>query len=159
MHDARYGSLAVVWTQSSGPSTQDSGLRTIVCPSPRRPSPAVFIICHSPFAAFIHHSSFITHHSLPPSPPRPLRRPSRNHISYQSIETRQADVIRKILEHCGPWHDPPPRAPPRPISPSRPVRSSARMEFARGSTDEVDPDFLEHLRREAMVQLELPWEA
>ena len=23
------------------------------------------------------------------------------------IEARQGDVIRKILEHCGLWHDPP----------------------------------------------------
>ena len=28
-----------------------------------------------------------------------------------------------------------------------------------GFTHEVDPDFLEHLRREAIEQPELPWEA
>src|SRR5271165_6317871 len=29
------------------------------------------------------------------------------------IEARQDKVIRKILEHCGLWHDPSARAPPR----------------------------------------------
>ncbi len=72
------------------------------------------------------------------------------------IEARQGDTIRKILEHCGLWHDPPPRAPPRPAPSSRPVRSSPASE--PGITHEVDPDFLEHLRREAIEQPELPWE-
>jgi len=36
------------------------------------------------------------------------------------IEARQEEVIRKILRHCGLWHDPPPRAPPKPSSPSPP---------------------------------------
>jgi len=72
------------------------------------------------------------------------------------IEARQGDTIRKILEHCGLWHDPPPRAPPPPSSPSRPVRSSPASD--PGITHEVDPDFLEHLRREAIDRPELPWE-
>jgi hypothetical protein len=29
------------------------------------------------------------------------------------IEAHQGDTIRKILEHCKLWQDPPPRAPPR----------------------------------------------
>ena len=66
------------------------------------------------------------------------------------IEAHQADLIRKILEHCGLWHDPPPRVPPRP------VRSSPASD--PGITHEVDPDFLEHLRREELDQPELPWE-
>ena len=41
------------------------------------------------------------------------------------IEAHQPDLIRRILEHCGLWHDPPPRGPPRSSSPSRPVRSVA----------------------------------
>ena len=60
------------------------------------------------------------------------------------IEAHQADLIRKILEHCGLWHDPPPRALPRP------VRSSPASD--PGITHEVDPDFLEHLRREELDQ-------
>ncbi len=66
------------------------------------------------------------------------------------IEAHQADLIRKILEHCGLWHDPPPLAPPRP------VRSSPASD--PGITHEVDPDFMEHLRREELDQPELPWE-
>jgi len=69
------------------------------------------------------------------------------------IEARQGDVIRKILEHCGLWHDPPPRAPPTAARPSRPVRPPD-PDF----TYEADPDFLEHLHREKVEQPELPWE-
>jgi hypothetical protein len=29
------------------------------------------------------------------------------------IEARQQDVVRRILEHCGLWTDPPPRLPSR----------------------------------------------
>ena len=51
------------------------------------------------------------------------------------------------------WHDPPPRAPPEklrfPQQPSPPDPDWAR-------TVEVDPDFLEHLRRERAEQAELP---
>jgi hypothetical protein len=69
------------------------------------------------------------------------------------IEARQGDAIRKILQHCGLWHDPPARAPPKPSHPSPPVRSRDP-----GFTTEVDPDFLEHIRREELDQPELPWE-
>ena len=69
------------------------------------------------------------------------------------IEARQDGVIRKILEHCGLWHDPPPRAPPKPARPAQPVRPPDP-----GITYEVDPDFLEHQQREQIDQLELPWE-
>ena len=57
------------------------------------------------------------------------------------IESRQADVLEKILRHCGLWENPPPpRAPPaRPP----PADSDERR------TIEVDPDFLDHCRREA----------
>jgi hypothetical protein len=75
------------------------------------------------------------------------------------IEAHQGDTLRKILEHCGLWHPGAPgptRAPPRPPPPSRPVRSNHACD--PGVTHEVDPDFLEHLRREAMDQPELPWE-
>ena len=71
------------------------------------------------------------------------------------VEARQDDVIRKILEHCGLWHDTPPRAPP-PAAP-KPVR--ALPESACANIVEMDPDYLEHLHRESMRdQFELPWE-
>jgi hypothetical protein len=71
------------------------------------------------------------------------------------IEAGQGEVIRKILDHCGLWQDPPPRAPPHPARSSQP---DARSDASRaGVTYEVDPDFLEHTRREQFVQPELPW--
>ena len=39
------------------------------------------------------------------------------------IEARQDDVIRKILQHCGLWYDPPARALPKPSPTPQPVRS------------------------------------
>jgi len=74
------------------------------------------------------------------------------------IEAHQHEVIRKILEHCGLWHDPPPRAPPRPSPPARAVRVEAAPEPDAGISHEVDPDFLEHLRQEQFDQPDLPWE-
>ena len=56
------------------------------------------------------------------------------------IESRQADVLEKILRHCGLWEDPPPRAPPARPPPADP---DARR------TIEPDPDFEDHRRREA----------
>ena len=75
------------------------------------------------------------------------------------IEARQDDVIRKILEHCGLWHDPPARAPPVAAAISRPVRPPPLPlpESASGIRYEADPEFLEHTRREQSEQLELPW--
>ncbi len=64
--------------------------------------------------------------------------------------------IGKILRHCGLWHDPPARASPKPTSPSRPVRSIPGRD--PGFTCEVDPDFLEHARREELDQPELPFD-
>ena len=72
------------------------------------------------------------------------------------IEARHGDVLRKILQHCGLWHDPPARAPPKPTPPSQPPRSSPEPD--PGFTREVDPDFLEHARQEELDQPELPWE-
>ncbi len=69
------------------------------------------------------------------------------------IEARQDDVIRKILQHCGLWHDPSARALPKPSPTPRPVRS-----LDPGFTCEADPDFLEHVRREESDQPELPWD-
>ena len=74
------------------------------------------------------------------------------------IEARQGDTIRKILEHCGLWHDPPPRAPPKALPPSPTDRSTPLPASEPGITHEVDPDFLEHLRRADLDQPELPWE-
>ena len=74
------------------------------------------------------------------------------------IEAHQVDLVRKILEHCGLWHDPPPRAPPRTLPPSRTVRSITGPDSDPGITHEVDPDFLEHLHREEIDQPELPWD-
>jgi len=68
------------------------------------------------------------------------------------IEAHQGDVIRKILQHCGLWHDPPPRAPPRQTRPSH--------EIGGGITYEANPDFLEHTRREVFSsrQEQLLWD-
>jgi hypothetical protein len=68
------------------------------------------------------------------------------------IEARQDDVLRKILQHCGLWHDPPTRAPPKPGHGSRPVRAIAEPES--GFSYEADPDFLEHTCREQSGQLD-----
>ena len=67
-------------------------------------------------------------------------------------EAHQGDVIRKILQHCGLWHDPPPRAPPRQTRPSH--------EIGGGITYEANPDFLEHTRREVFSsrQEQLLWD-
>jgi hypothetical protein len=72
------------------------------------------------------------------------------------IEAHQGDVIRKILQHCGLWHDPPPRGPPGKTRPSPGVRPT--HEADGGFTYEVDPDFLEHAHREACEQPELLWD-
>ncbi len=76
------------------------------------------------------------------------------------IEARQGEVIRKILEHCGLWQDPPARAPPQAPHPSRTARSIPEPDPAIGSgiTYEVAPDFLEHAHREDLDQPELPWD-
>ena len=70
------------------------------------------------------------------------------------IEARQGDV-RKILEHRSLWHDSPSRAPPRPTCPPQPG-SDPDLRL----TCEVDPDFLEHARREELRadQVDLPRE-
>jgi hypothetical protein len=60
-----------------------------------------------------------------------------------------------ILQHCGLWHDPPARAPPKPSPRSRPARPTPARD--PGFTCEADPDFLEHARREQLDQPELPW--
>jgi hypothetical protein len=76
------------------------------------------------------------------------------------IEARQGEVIRKILQHCGLWNPPtraPPRAPPAPRR-SRPVQPQRGLRMYH--LEEIDPDFLEHLHREAQAeQLGLPWDA
>lgn len=84
------------------------------------------------------------------------------------IEARQGQVLRQILEHCGLWQDPsPPRTPPRP-PPRRRRRSQVRRphcpmpEDDAGVTYEVDPEYLEYARREALGeqnQPDLPWDA
>ena len=66
------------------------------------------------------------------------------------IEAHQPDLIRKILEHCGLWHAPPPRSSP--LSRSAEGGSSPEPDSAPGITHEVDPDFLEHVHREALDQ-------
>ena len=72
------------------------------------------------------------------------------------IEACQGDVIRKILQHCGLWHDPPPRAPPRQTRPFQAPRPTHDTDS--GVTYEADPDFLEHLHHEACEQPQLPCE-
>ena len=80
------------------------------------------------------------------------------------IEAHQGDTIqkiRKILQHCGLWHDPPPRAPPPMASSSTPGPKVGGPLFEPSSslTCEVDPDFLEYQRREEAEQLDLPFES
>ena len=43
------------------------------------------------------------------------------------IEARQGEVIRKILEHCGLWRDPPP--PPGAPRPGHPAHPTPRGRF------------------------------
>ena len=74
------------------------------------------------------------------------------------IEANQGNVIRKILQHCGLWEDPAPRPPPKPIpsrsGPSLPLFGASHAETA----EEVDPDFLQHLRYEDLPEPEPPWD-
>lgn len=72
------------------------------------------------------------------------------------IEARQGDVVRKILQHCGLWHDPSARASPKPSSASQAAGSIPQTD--PGFTREIDPDFLEHARREQRDEPELPWD-
>jgi len=66
------------------------------------------------------------------------------------IEARQGDVIRRILQHCGLWSDPPTRAPPQPapMPGAACPRPSSDPDGDSQRTYEADPDFLEYLRRE-----------
>ena len=85
------------------------------------------------------------------------------------IEARQGQLVRQILEHCGLWNDQPtptelpPRSPPRPRRRSRDAEPCSFMpEADAGVSYEVDPDYLEHARREALDeqdQPDLPWDA
>jgi hypothetical protein len=72
------------------------------------------------------------------------------------IDTRRQDIIRKILQHCGLWEDPPSRGPPPTAHPSQ-TRRQANVPDSR-LTYEVDPDFLEYARWEALEQTELSWD-
>ena len=81
------------------------------------------------------------------------------------IEARQEEVIRTILEHCGLWDPParaPPRAPPAPAGSSRAAPGVLRRGPRLYRLEEIDPEFLEHLHREAQAeeaeQLRLPWD-
>jgi hypothetical protein len=76
------------------------------------------------------------------------------------LEARQGELIRKILEHRGLWHDPPTCAPP-PIAPT----SATGLEASRPPCDptssqvyEVAPDFLEYRRHKDQEQLDLAFE-
>ena len=75
------------------------------------------------------------------------------------IEARQGQVVRQILEHCGLWQDPPPRPHRRS---RRAAPRCAIPEADAGVSYEVEPEYLEHPRREALEeqdQPELPWDA
>ena len=56
------------------------------------------------------------------------------------IETRQADLIRKILEHCGFWHDPPSRSPPSATGRSQTPLQVRAPDPESGVTYEADPE-------------------
>ncbi len=66
------------------------------------------------------------------------------------IEAHQAQVIERILRHCGLWSEPPPRAPPQPGLSLVPNDRPAQPRL------DVDPDFLEQQRWE---QLDMAFEA
>ncbi len=72
------------------------------------------------------------------------------------IESRQEDVIRKILQHCGLWHDPPARAPPRVPHQARPHGVAPQRD--PGFVVEPDPEFLDYARRQPFEQPDLPFE-
>jgi len=88
------------------------------------------------------------------------------------IEAHQQDIIRNILQHCGlppegpkGWQDPPLRGPPKPAHlPPGPKPGRQGSLFAEEGnpdsrrTHEVDPDFLEFLRREDIDEPEPTWE-
>jgi hypothetical protein len=67
------------------------------------------------------------------------------------VTPSQRDIIRKILEHLGIWEDAQSRSPPQ-----LPFQQPTLLDVAPRRTVEVDPDFLEHCRREQTEQLELP---
>ncbi len=66
------------------------------------------------------------------------------------IEAHQAQVIERILRHCGLWSERSPRAPPQPGLALVPKDRPAQPRL------EVAPDFLEQQRWE---QLEMAFEA
>jgi len=91
------------------------------------------------------------------------------------IEAHQGDVIRRILQHCGLWQDPPPRAPPEPPRPPpggkrglasrrdactlfRPATTGRPVPPETLAAAELDPDFLEHLRYQDAPDPEPPWD-
>ena len=54
------------------------------------------------------------------------------------IEARQGEVIRKILEHCCLWKDPPPRGPPH--AAARPTWQGPARKQAAECAVGIDPD-------------------
>lgn len=89
------------------------------------------------------------HPSSPPStePAGHSSPPSINSFAIPFIESRQADVLEKILRHCGLWADPPPsRAPPAP-----PVDPDATRRI------EPDGEFEDYRRRETDEQPAFDW--
>ncbi|MCE9553201.1 MAG: transposase [Planctomycetes bacterium] len=67
------------------------------------------------------------------------------------IEARQAEVLEKILRHCGLWADPPPRAPP-PCSPGL-LTGAADPDSRRTIEPDLDfEDFEEHRHRERAIE-------
>jgi len=81
------------------------------------------------------------------------------------IEAHQQSVIRKILQHCGLWQDPPSRSPPKPATSPPGPKSGHQASLFAGDDDpdsrlthEVDPDFLEFVRREEIEEAEPTWE-
>jgi len=80
---------------------------------------------------------------------------SADHLLYRG---KQGDIVRKILEHCGLWEDP--------------VRGPPLLPFAANSvpaddpdsrrTYQIDPEFLEHAKKErsdeTAEQLPLTWD-
>jgi hypothetical protein len=74
------------------------------------------------------------------------------------VEDRQGDAVRRLLQHCGLWRDPPSRAPPKSACISRTGWAIPKPDLTSGITREVDPEFLEHAHREEFDQPVLPWE-
>jgi hypothetical protein len=144
------GSRGLPLSQGGGfvPQTRSAMVRLLHAPAtvcrPRRPLESAF------------HSLVCEHFEDFPAV-RPKCGGKMKSISF--IEARQDAVIPKILENYGLWHDPTPRAPPKPPRPTESACAKPGRDSGPDMACDIDPDFIEHLRCEKTAeQLELPWD-